>query len=80
VGVILDRFLHHAEIISISGKSYRLRNKAATSSASGDAPEPESESKSAISPAGSDTPSGVTKRSKNKSNVDHGPEDVTCQL
>jgi DNA replication protein DnaC len=24
---ILDRFLHHAEIISISGKSYRLRNQ-----------------------------------------------------
>lgn len=26
---ILDRFLHHAEVITISGKSYRLRNKAA---------------------------------------------------
>ncbi len=25
---ILDRFLHHAEIIQITGKSYRLRNKA----------------------------------------------------
>jgi DNA replication protein DnaC len=25
---ILDRFLHHAEILSISGKSYRLRNRA----------------------------------------------------
>ena len=24
---ILDRFLHHAEIVSISGKSYRLRNR-----------------------------------------------------
>ena len=24
---ILDRFLHHAEIISITGKSYRLRNQ-----------------------------------------------------
>jgi DNA replication protein DnaC len=24
---ILDRFLHHAEIVTISGKSYRLRNK-----------------------------------------------------
>jgi DNA replication protein DnaC len=28
---ILDRFLHHAEIISINGKSYRLRNKACKS-------------------------------------------------
>ena len=26
---ILDRFLHHAEVITITGKSYRLRNKAA---------------------------------------------------
>src|SRR6202165_1621772 len=25
---ILDRFLHHAEIIQITGKSYRLRNQA----------------------------------------------------
>ena len=26
---ILDRFLHHAEVITVTGKSYRLRNKAA---------------------------------------------------
>jgi len=26
---ILDRFLHHAELITITGKSYRLRNKTA---------------------------------------------------
>jgi len=25
---ILDRFLHHAELISITGRSYRLRNRA----------------------------------------------------
>jgi DNA replication protein DnaC len=24
---ILDRFLHHAEIVQITGKSYRLRNQ-----------------------------------------------------
>ena len=30
---ILDRFLHHAEIINITGKSFRLRNKAAGKSA-----------------------------------------------
>ena len=28
---ILDRFLHHAEIITITGKSYRLRNRASES-------------------------------------------------
>ncbi len=27
---ILDRFLHHAELIQITGKSYRLRNRAST--------------------------------------------------
>ena len=26
---ILDRFLHHAEIITITGRSYRLRNQGA---------------------------------------------------
>ncbi len=26
---ILDRFLHHAEIISITGRSYRLKDKGA---------------------------------------------------
>ena len=26
---ILDRFLHHAEVVTIAGKSYRLRNQAA---------------------------------------------------
>lgn len=28
---ILDRFLHHAEVVSITGKSYRLRHQAAAS-------------------------------------------------
>jgi len=32
---ILDRFLQHAEIITITGKSYRLRNKAAQKTAMG---------------------------------------------
>jgi DNA replication protein DnaC len=30
---ILDRFLHHAEVITITGKSYRLRNKSAQGNA-----------------------------------------------
>ena len=48
---ILDRFLHHAEIIAISGKSYRLRNQAPDVSL---APDSESEdSKPAIPPTGS---------------------------
>ncbi len=28
---ILDRFLHHNEVIAITGRSYRLRNQVATS-------------------------------------------------
>lgn len=40
---ILDRFLHHAEMITITGKSYRLRNQAAPAPSSkgkkGDDPE-----------------------------------------
>jgi len=59
---ILDRFLHHAEIVSITGKSYRLRNQAAKDNSS----EPGDEAKPAISPAGSTTASEPGKRSKNK--------------
>src|SRR5271168_3706547 len=44
---ILDRFLHHAEIIRITGKSYRLRNQAATRA------EGEDDSKPANAPSGS---------------------------
>lgn len=34
---ILDRFLHHAEVVAITGKSYRLRNKTETPMAESDA-------------------------------------------
>lgn len=47
---ILDRFLHHAEIIRITGKSYRLRNQSrATEDGGADG------SKPAIAPSGSET-------------------------
>jgi DNA replication protein DnaC len=45
---ILDRFLHHAEIITITGKSYRLRNQARSDK------EGEAESKPAKAPSGSE--------------------------
>lgn len=35
---ILDRFLHNAEVIAISGKSYRLKNRAATPKTAADNP------------------------------------------
>lgn len=43
---ILDRFLHHAEIIQIKGRSYRLRH----STPAPDNPPPESEAKSETKP------------------------------
>jgi len=76
---ILDRFLHHAEIVSITGKSYRLRNQAGEGSLSNASETPPIDSKPAISPAGSDVPSGTTKRPKNKLNTDNGPATGTCQ-
>lgn len=52
---ILDRFLHHAELVSMTGKSYRLRNRAAGPVNDG-ADESAPESKPAIPPAGSNKP------------------------
>ena len=48
---ILDRFLHHAEIIAISGKSYRLRNQIRDESAT----PATDDSEPAIAPTGSAT-------------------------
>src|SRR5438445_11329959 len=45
---ILDRFLHHAEIIRITGRSYRLRNQGRATDDAAD------ESKPATAPIGSD--------------------------
>jgi DNA replication protein DnaC len=69
---ILDRFLHHAEIISISGRSYRLRNRAtgepapevgehSPASATGEEPTA-SNPNPAIPPTGSDRPPTPSKR------------------
>src|ERR1700739_642759 len=55
---ILDRFLHHAEIIKITGKSYRLRNQAAQ--AKDDSPE----SKAAKAPPGSEEAGPASKAAK----------------
>lgn len=49
---ILDRFLHHAEIIAITGRSYRLRNQERGEAPAADSTEPQN-SKPAIPPAGS---------------------------
>ena len=72
---ILDRFLHHAEIVSITGKSYRLRNQADNGNAKDGTAEPDADAKPAISPAGSDAPTAVNRRSKTKA----GAESAACQ-
>jgi DNA replication protein DnaC len=50
---ILDRFLHHAEVIAISGRSYRLRNKPQSDSAATDSDAVE-DPNAANPPAGSE--------------------------
>ncbi len=78
---ILDRFLHHAEIVSITGKSYRLRNQAADSStpSDNDRTKADDQPKPAIPPAGSTTPPGATKRSKTKPAADREGPAGACQ-
>jgi DNA replication protein DnaC len=50
---ILDRFLHHAEILTMNGRSYRLRNRTNGDNANAE-PEPPLDAKPAISPPGSE--------------------------
>ena len=63
---ILDRFLHHAEIIQITGKSYRLRNQAGAEKGSSTEPAgtDAGDSKPAKAPPGSDTSSSPKKPSE----------------
>jgi DNA replication protein DnaC len=73
---ILDRFLHHAEVVTLSGRSYRLRNQArATSEAAtaeskpakaplGAATDPENP-KPAKAPLGAEDGNGQSKPTKN---------------
>jgi DNA replication protein DnaC len=77
---ILDRFLHHTEIVTITGKSYRLRNQATkgqepaepTSSVSdsGDA----GDSKPAKAPTGSGRPRPGSKPAKASTGSDGDPK------
>src|SRR5438309_9286690 len=55
---ILDRFLHHAEIVRITGKSYRLRNAARPGQEGMEEPKP------ALAPPGSEGPRSRAKPAK----------------
>ena len=50
---ILDRFLHHAEILTMNGRSYRLRNRTNGDADTSNQPDP-AKSKPAIPPTGSE--------------------------
>lgn len=60
---ILDRFLHHAELVRITGKSYRLRNQATGAEPASPAPMADPESPSS-------KPAGNAKTSQSASRVD----------
>lgn len=60
---ILDRFLHHAEIITITGRSYRLRNQAEPKP---ETPEVTGNSKPAPAPPGSGEEPTASKPQKSK--------------
>ena len=82
---ILDRFLHHAEIVSMKGKSYRLRNRAVTN----DTPEPDSATPSVDPPAadpnataphpGSRPAEPIAKRTKNRATPADESDPPTCK-
>ena len=84
---ILDRFLHHAEIVTITGKSYRLRNQAGHGSSAGDsgAGAPGDGSKLAhhpadrVPPAAPKTLPGTAKRPENKPAADSNSAAGACQ-
>ena len=70
---ILDRFLHHAEIIAITGKSYRLRHQA-TAGAAGQ--ETDADSKPANAPI---SPPGAPTGRKRKT-ATTGPAEVATRV
>jgi DNA replication protein DnaC len=63
---ILDRFLHHAEVVTLTGKSYRLRHQARQT------PEGAAESKPAKAPLGADADAEPAKPAKAPLGADDG--------
>jgi DNA replication protein DnaC len=70
---ILDRFLHHAEVLAFQGKSYRLRNQQLNSAPASEAVD--ENSNTAIPPAGSMPPA---KRKKGNASSPAAPPEA-CQ-
>jgi DNA replication protein DnaC len=68
---ILDRFLHHAEVVSMNGRSYRLRDRPGSSSSQAPA-----DSKPAKAPPGSEGRRSGSKPAKAPSGSDESPEEA----
>jgi DNA replication protein DnaC len=69
---ILDRFLHHAEVLSFSGKSYRLRKQREASDS------PDEPAKAANAPTGSETVDAPPPNRSGRKKRTPEP-DATCQ-
>jgi DNA replication protein DnaC len=69
---ILDRFLHHAEVLSFSGKSYRLRKQQEASGAAAES------SKAANAPTGSEAAEAPPPNRSGRKNR-KGEAETTCQ-
>lgn len=79
---ILDRFLHHAEIVTLAGKSYRLRHRAAATEPShacaDDSTSAPSDPKPAIPAAGSE-PHSTPQHTKNRTARPGKNTATTCE-
>jgi DNA replication protein DnaC len=71
---ILDRFLHHAEILTMNGRSYRLRNRTNGDTDTSHQPDP-AEPKPAIPPTGSERIPKANPRGKKAT----GNSDTPCE-
>jgi hypothetical protein len=69
---ILDRVLHHAEVLFFSGKSYRLRKQREASDS------PDEPAEAANAPTGSETIDAPPPNRSGRRNRTHEP-DATCQ-
>jgi hypothetical protein len=69
---ILDRFLHHAEVLTFSGKSYRLRAQPSPGGLS------ETASNAAIAPTGSEVSNHLPNRPSSRKNRKPASE-TACQ-
>ena len=78
---ILDRFLHHAEIVAMTGKSYRLRHQGSKTKESADESQPipttvgSERGRSGAKPANAPIGSGKEEEESNPANAPTGSKE-----